>query len=100
MDSPPPGLLCPARTHLEELGDLFVDFAADGARARLPLVAGVPAGHHVVRVHLVEGHADSVRDLRTEGTIMIVCCTVCAWFRSVKHWHLHLICLPATEQRF
>ena len=72
MGNPAPSQLCPTCTHLKELGDLFVDFAADGARAGLPLIAGMPAGHHIVRVHLVEGYADGVRYLQTEVTLLML----------------------------
>lgn len=41
---------------MQELGQLFVDLGADGARAILALVAGYPAGDHIVRIHLMKGH--------------------------------------------
>ena len=50
--------------NLEVLREVLVDLGADSARAVLALLAGDPARHAIVRVHLVEGHLQPLRYLR------------------------------------
>ena len=51
---------------MQKLWELLVDLGPDCPGAVLPLVAGNPAGYHVVRVHLVEWDVNLLGNLHIE----------------------------------
>ena len=96
--------------HPQKLWQVLVDFAADGARAVLPLLAGLPHRHHVVRIHLMERDVDLLGYLSAHGTRLQQANrralphggkAAKKWFLiqlPIVHTHLHRHCTAAAQR--